>query len=340
VRQRVICAIAAAVAFVAWPAQAQTVAQVGVEGDSPDDPARARVVEELRSQGYDVHETDREPRQQRDSNNRGLSARMIVQGRRIDVRVVVHRRGQYERREAVIELGQTDDEQTTAALRAAEFLRVSLLDLGAEAPARPAAPSTAVPNEDKRKTPLPRPVQQHAPQTAAVRGSAMGLCAGGALGYSTGGFGVQPWLAIGLALPVATSVRARVFGMIPVSAASTQAPEGEIRVSTTMIGPSLSWAALRGQYAELELEAGVAAVAASISAQANPGHWSEDATRYAALPLAGARVLVLPGRFRIGLGAFCGTLLPRQEVRVSGREVATWGAFVGAGSLQIEVALD
>ncbi|MBI5531718.1 MAG: hypothetical protein HY898_03310 [Deltaproteobacteria bacterium] len=327
-----ISCVFVAASLAASNARAQMTAQVGVEGDASDNPARAKVVEELRSQGYDV----REPGQVQEDGTRPLSARLIVQGRSIVVRVIVRRRGHYERREAEIELGQTEEEQTTAALRAAEFLRVSLLDLGAEAPARPEPPPTVLPFEDK-----PKPMVRHAVhKDAPLRGPGIGMYAGGALGYSTGGFSAQPWFTVGLSLPVATSVRARVFGMVPMAAASSQAPEGELRLSTTLVGPSVGWAALRGRYAELELEGGVAGVAVSISAQANPGHWSENSTRYAAMPLAGARVMVLPGRFRVGLGALCGTLLPREEVRAAGREVSTWGGFVGAASLQVEVALD
>jgi hypothetical protein len=319
----------------AW---AQTVASVGVQGDAQDNPARAKVIEELRAQGYDVREID--PDGGLSSGGPPLSARLTVQGRRIDVRVVVRRKGQYERREAVIELGQTDDEQTTAALRAAEFLRVSLLDLGWAVPEHPSTQPQPplLPFEDKKPEPAkPRPP---APAPPPERGLSLAASAGAAMGYSTGGFGTQPWVVLGLAFPVGKTLRARVSGMIPISHASEQAPAGVVRMRTTLVGPSVEWSFLRRQYAELQIEGGIHAVSVGISATANPGYASETSTKYAAMPYAGARVLALPGRFKIGLGGFVGTMWPREEVRAQSVEVATWGALVAGGVLLAEVGMD
>lgn len=214
-------------------------------------------------------------------------------------------------------------------MRAVEFLRASLIEVGAAPPA-----------------PKPEPVTQpREPARAAQRSNgqspstiSMGLGAGAL--QSGGGLGPNGMLAASIAWQSSATTGVRMQALLPFTSAVASGPEGDVSVRPTLIGLSLGWSPFKWKAAEAFVDAGLHAVFISLSAQASPGYVAQDKTRAMVTPLVGAGLLLFPGRLRLRLSGVTGAGLQREHVHFEGREVARWGEWLAGGFATLEVGID
>jgi hypothetical protein len=335
-------AVIAALALITTAAQSQP-PRVAVTSETQH-PARSRLVEELRAQGYDVQEEDRgEPaaRATRDVEA-GLSARLVMRAHNIEIRVVDRRGQHYERREAVIETGATEDDQHTAAMRAVEFLRAALIEVGTSAPKPQDKPQAALfPWETSgAQTPAPRPAP--AAPASPERPSGYGVLAsiGGGPIHSTGGIGTTGVIGGAIDFRLGGASGLRVAAALPVASSSLSGPEGSVMIKTTAVILTTWWSPLQGRWVRPGLELGIAAVFLGIASKPAPGYWAEDSTASTAVPVVGGGLSFLPGRVRLRVGVLTGPALRRIHLQFAGRETGAWGGWVTVPSASIEVGID
>jgi hypothetical protein len=313
---------AAAALLCSGTAAAQRLPSVGVASDTSSDAEKNRLIQQLQAQGYEVREVDRD-----DEPRTGLSARFIVHAQKIVVSVALRRDGAAERREAVIQLGPHREESATATLRALEFLRASLIDVG------------AIPRAPPGKHAEPAPVADR-PPAREPRASTVHL--GGGVGLLHGSPRVAP---NGTILPSvgwqpSASVRANLFGMIPFTSSVLSEPEGEIAMRPTLFGLSVGWLPLRSAWAQFGGQLSVATIFLSMSARPSTGGATENTTRVTAAPLAGLSFVLFPGRLRLRFEGNAGTALTREHIVFRDRQVASWGSTILGASAVLEVGID
>jgi hypothetical protein len=319
------CAILATVALTS-SARAADPPRVGVAWQQGDDACRARLLDELSANGFDVRDADEEEKSS--LGRSGLSAHMVVRAHRIEVRVAKRKDGRFELREAVVDLGQNEEEAATASMRAVEFLRASLYEIGL-APPKPKPPV-------REATPVPKPPASE-PQDHR-QGTAIGLGAG--FVHSIGGVGGNAVVTPALSFRLWKSGGLRMVATIPVSSAKVTGPEGDVAVKPTIFGISAYWVPLRTTWLSAYGEAGVGAAVVSTSAHAAAGYQANDETPATMLPFLGLGVSIGTGRVTGRLGAIGGTALTRQHVHFVGREVARWGAWVTGATATLEIVID
>lgn len=88
------------------------------------------------------------------------------------------------------------------------------------------------------------------------------------------------------------------------------------------------------------LDVGIHMLFLSISASAAQGYVAEDRSRVFSAVLAGAGVVLFPGRIRLRLGGCTGPGLQREHAKMVGKEVAGWGEWLTAGSATVEIRID
>lgn len=299
---------------------------VAVAGDPPADAARARLIEELEAQGYEVVQADREEARV------GLSARLIVGPRRIEVRVVNRRNGGVERREAVIQLGPNEDDTASAAIRAAEYLRASLIEVGASAPSKPAppAPGADVPHPAPR--PTPKPVDR--PSSTVHAGLGPGVL------YSIGGLAAVPSLEPSIRWRTASWGGVRLNVMVPLASSSVSRDAGSVAVKTTAFGLSIWGSPIRSKWVEPHLELGVHAFFLSMTSSPAAGYEGEDHSRVIGAALAGAGLALFPSRIRLRLAVSTGPTLEHEHVNILRQQAARWGEWLVSASAMVEAGLD
>jgi hypothetical protein len=303
--------------------------EVGVSGDDAAAQARNRVIQELASHGYEVRELDRD-----EDSRRGVSARLIVRERRIEVKVSKRNEGGFERREAVFQLGIREGDLSEGTLRAIEFLRASLLEVGSSPPPeRKAAsnmpavtPAPHAPNPDQRARPSKPSAVQIGLGTGVVKSE--GKLAPNAM-FSA---------SLGLRLLDATSLRLRL--LVPLTSSRATEPEGDATIRPTMLGLGVAvqpfpWTAVRPF-----VEATMHVVVLSMEARAAEGYLAQSATRMLPMPMVGAGVVVLPGRVRLRVEGVLGAALQRERAYFNNREVLRWGDWVAGGLLSVDVGVD
>jgi hypothetical protein len=331
--RRIVAVGVVACALIASRASAGDPPRVGVASDSGDDAPRVRLVDELTAQGFDVRDSDKEDHGSVGRGS-GLSAHLIVRARRIEVRVARRKGEQFELREAVIDLGPSEETAATATMRAVEFLRASLIEVGAAPPAakpapEPIASGTTPSLAERTRTPASREREN---------GMSFGLGAG--VLHSTGGMPSNAVFVPTIAFPVSQQTGLRLLVGIPVSSAGIAGPEGDASVRPTLFALSGTWTPVRSEWVSPYVEAGIAAAFVSIMAHPAPGYQARDETPVSAIPFLGAGLSILPGRVRVRLGAVTGPGLRREHVRFAERDVAHWGGWVSAGMATLEVVVD
>jgi hypothetical protein len=326
-----LAALAVALFATVLGGTAQGAPRVGIACERPDDAARTRLVDELMALGYDVQDADAEEHE-RVGRRSGLSAHFVIGERRINVRVAQKDRDRFEVREAVIDLGRSRDDAATATTRAVEFLRASLIEVGATPP----TPARAPAQEGRSRSPAPTPV---VPAGSADRGSGISLAMGGGLLHSTGGVGSNATFAPAIGFSLSPAVGLRILAAIPVSPAVLRAPEGEASVRPSIFALSAWWTPVRWQWLTPYAELAISAAFVSISARASEGYTARDETASSALPLVGAGAVFFPGRVRLRAGVIAGPALRREHVRFAGRDVGVWGEWVSGGLAALEVVL-
>jgi hypothetical protein len=298
--------------------------QVGVAGDETTGPTRDRLIQELSAQGYDVKLAASEM-----DLRASLSARLMVRERRIEVTVVSRRAAGFERREAIVSIASGED-VSTAITRAMEFLRASLIEVQAIAPAIPAPPT-----EKKERTNWVRkPIEPARPALS----TALGLGAGAL--RSIGGLDPNGMIVPWIGWHSGERSLIRLQGMIPQTTSSRAGPEGQVSVRPGLVGLVVSWAPWNWTWLRPEFEAGLHVTVLSIGAQANEGYIGHDKTRLMLTPLIGAGIVAFPGRLQLRLTAVTGTAVPRERMTFGGREAARWGEWLAGAMATIEVKLD
>lgn len=309
--------------------------RVGVSAPEPDNPSKARLMDELAAQGYEVKDVATEAI---DFTLRedGFSATMVVLERRILVRVARRTGADFEHREAAIDIGQTDEERATAAMRAVEFLRASLISVGAVMPSAPISPPSVDP-EVVAPPPPPAP-----PPTTPTYGQehAVVFGLGGGMIHSTGGTDSNITFNSALGFGVGSAAGIRLSVAVPVTSATIEGPEGTASLKPTRFGLSGWWAPVRSKWAMPYLEGGMGLLFVSITARPVNGYQAADKTTISGLPYVGAGICLLPGRSQLRLGVTTGPGLNREHVRFAEREVAQWGTWVTEASAMVEVGFE
>jgi hypothetical protein len=294
---------------------------VGVAAESPTDPARKRIIQELEAQGYEVRVVDPDERAS------GLSATLQVRGRAIEVRVTVRRDGALERREATIAV----DDPMTATTRAIEFLRASLVEIGVEPAVRE--------SESKRARP---PISHDVPNPPAqARMRELGLGVGAAAVHSPGGLAPLAMLVPSLSWRMRAPLRVRLQGMIPITSGQLSGSEGSVSIHPTFLGLSVGLLPLQSVWVEPYVEGGLNAVVFKMQATAADGYASRSSSRLLANAAISAGVLLFPrARVSVAVSGTLGAGLQHEHVYFGDRRVAEWGTWYAGAGAAIEIGLD
>lgn len=221
------------------------------------------------------------------------------------------------------------------ALRSAERLRASLLELPEDA-LPPQPPPVTSPAHVDAETAVDR--------VAAVRHDAprwvLGL--GAAALVSPGGLDRVLSFTPSVELWIHPNWGAALRAFLPLNEAQLTGREGTTTISTTLVGlgPSLRVrpAATRWQL-DAQLALGLALL--RMQASAEPPFEGHD-VQASSIALMGSLAVgyQLSAAFRLSSGVLLGKLLPEAEVRFGDRTAATWGALYGGATLAVHAELD
>jgi hypothetical protein len=223
------------------------------------------------------------------------------------------------------------------ALRSAERLRASLLELRAEpAPPPPLGPAS-VPTPD-----LPTPSPESGSALRREKPPRWGFGVGGAALVSPGGldrvFSVTPSVDVWFHRDWGAALRA----FVPLNDVELEGPEGSTSLSLTVfaLGPILR---VRPAATRWQLDAQLAGALALLHMKAStaPPFESHDARASSAGVLGSLAVGYRIGSaFRLSSGVLLGSMFPEMQVRFGERTAATWGSLYGGGTVSLHTELD
>jgi hypothetical protein len=220
------------------------------------------------------------------------------------------------------ESGQSGSE-ALLALRAVELFRASLLEVDAPHASR----GDVTPTEDIRR----------AVEPWRRTGGTWVFAASPAWGLSAGGVPSAAFGLLNASWQAAQDVSVDVLGMLSLSSPAVRGPEGVAQVAVDALGAGARWSHPFGseEHAWTPFAgAGLFGVLVSMKGSANPGYLSTTAAVSTLAPYAraGLELRVMP-HLSARVEGLIAVAIPRVEVQFAGRNVAAFGAPMGAVAL-------
>lgn len=238
----------------------------------------------------------------------------------------------------------------TLALRTAELLRASLLDVaGGHASAVDAAPAGREPGREGTPEP-PLPVAPGAAGEAAVSPApaslgpgarrTLTLHLGAGLVTSAGGLGFFPGAELAGKWWFSEQLGVELAALVPLAGMSQNSSEGSSTTRVAALSLAIVASVPIGSGVWVwDIGAGIAGMAVQTRGTlASAGYTQEENVGVGVAPLLRSALWYsLTGRSRLGLGASLGVSVPRFLVMHAGTMVATWGVPFALGQLALEV---
>ena len=302
-----------------------------VFSDQLGDPLVARVLGELRSQGFEVMPVsaasasmpDHELVAIAEAADAVAAVRISVSESAVDLRVT-----DSMTEATFVRRLEVEGDPTVAALRTVEVLRTRLINLLALAPRR-----TPRSREPARPTGTSATRRVLAPPAR----SEFGLALGGAVAESPGGSTASWHVLAAFRWRTRTDLLVDALALLPATQAEFREREGSARLGFGCLGAGVGWRPIRARWWSPDLGAGLAGMVVQVRGIPGPGLSGHTDTSLAASPY-----------LRTGFGvAFWKTLalradllalwaMPRTVILFGDRQVGSWGRPVVLGSAGLE----